>query len=145
MGLPAVPGPGGFNLTLATPSFYLLVALLFVFGAMLVALRRMYPGRKRGLEGYFEAAGIDLAFLLVGVAIVAALALSDPRGNRTSFALYRVVLGGLWLTFAIPVVTVASSVQSRSRGKIPWLGPAILVAIAMFGVLFAYYYANPGP
>ena len=143
MGLPAAPGPGSFDLPLATPSFYVLVGLLFVFVAMLWALRRMYPGRKRGLEGYFEAAGIDLAFLIVGVSVVAALAIHDPHGNRTSFALYRVVLGGLWLTFAIPVVTVGSSVQSRSRGKIPWLVPAVIVAVAMFGVLFAYYFAYP--
>src|SRR5579859_2134441 len=116
MSWPAAPGPGVFDLPLSTPSFYVLVGLLVVFVLMLGFLHRMYPGRKRGLEGYFEAAGIDLAFLLVGVAVVVALSFSDPHGNRTSFALYRVVLGGLWLTFAIPVVTVASSVQSRSRG-----------------------------
>jgi hypothetical protein len=143
MGLPPAPGSGAFAVTLATPSFYVLVALLFVFVAMLWALRRFYPGRKRGLEGYYEAAGIDLAFLLVGVSVVLLLVWHDPHGNRTSFALYRVVLGGLWLTFAIPVVTVGSSVQSRSRGRIPWLTPAVLIAIAMFGVLFAFYYAYP--
>jgi hypothetical protein len=140
MGWPPDPGDGGYALTLGTTSFYLLIASLFVFVGMLWLLHARYPGRKRGLEGYLEAAGITLAFLSFGFALVVSLALHDPHGNRTSFALYRVVLSGYWFTFAVPVVTVGSSVESRSRGRIPWLAPSVIAAVAMFGVLFAYYF-----
>jgi hypothetical protein len=140
MAAPPWPGRGPHPLSLATPAFFVLLALLAVFGAMLWYLWTRYPGRRRGLEGYFEAASIDLGFLGFGVALVVGLVLADPRGNETSWALYRVVLGGYWLTFAIPVVTVASSVESRSRGRIPWLLPSLGIAAAMFGVLFLYYY-----
>jgi hypothetical protein len=143
MAWPASPGPGSYVLTLATPAFYVLAGTLFLFTLMLWVLHRQYPGRKRGLEGYFEAAGVDLAFLSFGLALVAVLAWKDPHGNRTAFALYRVVLSGYWLTFAIPVVTVGSSVDSRSRGAIPWRLPSILVAAGMFAVFFAYFFANP--
>jgi hypothetical protein len=141
MGLPAFPGPGGYVISLDTPGFFVLVTLLFLFGGMLVLLHRRYPGRKRGLEGYFEAAGIDLAFLVSGCAVAVLLALHDPSGNRTSRALYDVIVGGYWFSFSIPVVTVGSSVEGRSRGKIPWRIPSVLVAVGMFGVLFAYYFS----
>lgn len=142
MGLPAFPGPGKYSLALDTPGFLLLVVVLFLFGGMLFLLHRQYPGRKRGLEGYFEAAGIDLAFLVSGFVVAVALALHDPFGNRTSRAIFEVVVGGYWFSFSIPVVTVGSSVEGRSRGKIPWRIPSVLVAVAMFGVLFAYYFAT---
>lgn len=141
MGWPPDPGRGAYLLALDTTAVYLLAASLFVFIGMLFLLHARYPGRKRGLEGYFEAAGITLAFLSCGLVLVIALALHDPHGNRTSYALYQVVLSGYWFTFAVPVVTVGSSVESRSRGRIPWLAPSVVVAVAMFGVLFAYYFA----
>ncbi len=141
MGWPPGPGDGAFLLALDTTAFYVLAASLFVFVGMLWLLHTRYPGRKRGLEGYFEAAGITLIFLSFGLALVVILAMHDPHGNRTSFALYQVVLSGYWFSFAIPVVTVGSSVESRSRGRIPWLIPSVIVAVAMFGVLFAYYFA----
>ena len=109
---------------------------------MLWALREFHPHRKRGLEGYFEAAGIDLAFLVVAVLLVVGLVWYDPRGNRTALALYRVILGGYWLTFAIPIVTVGSSIHARSRGKVPWLVPSIVAAAALFAALFEYVYAT---
>ena len=140
MGLPPFPGPGRYELTLATPAFFLLVTLVFLFGLMLWYLRIAYPRHKRGLEGYFEAAGIDIAFLGVAVGLVVLLGIATGHGNRSAWAIYEVVLGGYWLTFAIPVVTVSSSVESRSRGRIPWLLPSVLIAIAMFGALFLYYY-----
>lgn len=140
MELPPFPGPGAYPLTLETPAFYVLVTLLGCFALMLWYLSSAYPRRKRGLEGYFEAAGIDLAFLSFGLLLVVALVAADARANRTAWALYRVILGGYWLTFAIPVVTVASSVESRSRGRVPWLAPSLLVAALMFGALWAYYY-----
>jgi hypothetical protein len=142
MGWPADPGRGAYGLPLDTTAFYVLAASLFVFIGMLWILHVRYPGRKRGLEGYVEAAGITLVFLSSGLALVVALAMHDPHGNRTSFALYQVVLSGYWFSFAIPVVTVGSSVESRSRGRIPWLVPSMCVALAMFGVLFAYYFAT---
>ena len=142
MALPPPPGPGSYVLTLDTLPFFILVALLALLGLMLWALRELYPGRKRGLEGFLEAAGIDLAFLVASVLLLVALVAYDPHGNRTAWALYRVVLGGYWLTFSIPIVTVGSSVHSRSRGGIPWLAPSIVAAAALFGLLFAYYYAT---
>lgn len=140
MPFPPAPGPGHTPLTLATPSFYVLATLLGLFAAMLVYLILRYPNRKRAYAGYFEAAGIDLAFLTLSVLLVVGLAWNDARGNRTSWALYQVVLSGYWLTFAIPMVTVASSIESRSRGRIPWVLPSLLLAAAMFGGMFLYYF-----
>lgn len=142
MGLPSSPSSGPYDLSLAVPGFYLLLALLALFLAMWWVLRRRHPRGRRGVEGFLEAAGVDLAFLAFAVALVALLAYSDPHGNRTAFALYEVVLGGYWLSFAIPIVTVGCSVHSRSRGGIAWRIPSILVAIALFGVAFAWYYAG---
>jgi hypothetical protein len=138
------PGPGRIPLSLATPSFYLLMASLGLFILMLLVLHAYYPNRRRGFEGYLEAAGVSLAFLVFGVLLVVTLAVRYPEGNPTSYALYQTVLTGYWLAFAIPVVTVGSSVQARSRGSIRWLVPSVLVAVAMFFALFAYYYARPG-
>ena len=143
MDLPPAPGPGPYDITLATPSFYLLATVLAIFIGMLWALAYLYPTRKRGFEGFLEAAGIDLAFLVFGVLLVVALAIHDPNGNRTAVALYRVVLTGYWLAFAIPVVTVGSSVHSRTRGSIPWLLPSLGVAAFLFAGTFAYYYSFP--
>lgn len=141
---PSPPGPGPFALPLATPSFYVLVATLGLFVGMLFVLHRYYPNRKRGFEGYFEAAGVSLAFLVFAVVLVVLLAVHDPQANRTSYALYETILSGYWLAFAIPVVTVGSSVQGRSRGAIRWVVPSIVVAVSMFFVLFGYYYAYAG-
>lgn len=137
----APPGPGLHELSLATPAFYLLATTLGLFVLMLVLLRRSHPNRKRGLEGYLDAAGVSLAFLAFGVVLVVLLATQDPHGNATAYALFETVLTGYWLAFAIPVVTVGSSVQARSRGAIRWMVPSVLCAVAMFFGLFAYYYA----
>ncbi len=138
----APPGPGPIALPLNTPPFYFLVAVLGTFILMLLVLRAYYPNRKRGFEGYLEAAGVSLAFLIFAVAFVVVIAMHDPKGNTTSFAFYETILTGYWLAFAIPVVTVGSSVQARSRGAIRWVIPSILVAIAMFFAIFAYYYGG---
>jgi hypothetical protein len=138
----APPGPGTIPLRLDTPSFYILLATLGLFIVMLLVLRAYYPNRKRGFEGYLEAAGVSLAFLAFAVVLVVVVATHDPQGNRTSYACYETILSGYWLAFAIPVVTVGSSVQARSRGSIRWLIPSILVAVAMFFGLFAYYYVG---
>ncbi|MCI4318036.1 MAG: hypothetical protein L3J96_05800 [Thermoplasmata archaeon] len=140
MGFPPSPGPGPYSLTLATPAFYLLAGVLGVFVALLVLLHHWYPNRKRGLEGYVEAAGIDIAFLVFAVVLVVTLADRDPNGNRTAISLYRVILGGYWLAFSIPVVTIGSSVHSRSRGSIPWLWPSLAAVALLFGGLFAFYF-----
>jgi len=138
---PVPPGTGSHALSLSTPAFYLLSASLALFVLMLLLLRHYYPNRKRGLEGYLDAAGVSLAFLAFGVILVVLLATRDPNGNDTAFALYQTILTGYWLAFAIPVVTVGSSVQARSRGTIRWLVPSILIAVVMFFGLFAYYYS----
>jgi hypothetical protein len=136
------PGPGPYPLPLDSAPFYFLVAVLGLFVLMLLVLRTYYPNRKRGFEGYLEAAGVSLAFLVFAVVFVVVIAMQDPRGNSTSYAFYETILSGYWLAFAIPVVTVGSSVQARSRGSIRWVIPSILVAIAMFFAIFVYYYAG---
>jgi hypothetical protein len=141
MGWPSAPGPGPFPLSLNVPAFYILVGLLALFGGMLYLLSARPAGHRRALQGYLEAAGIDLVFLVFSFLLVVALAVHDPSGNRTSRALFDVVLGGIWLTFAIPIVTVGSSVHHRSHGGVPWLIPSVLVAVGLFGVVFAVYYA----
>lgn len=133
------PGPGPHELSLRTPGFYLLATTLALFVVMLIVLRYYYPNRKRGLEGYLDAAGVSLAFLVFGLLLVVVLAVDYPHGNGTAYALYETIVTGYWLAFAIPVVTVGSSVQGRSRGTIRWLVPSILVAIAMFFGIVAYY------
>jgi hypothetical protein len=142
MGL-AAPGAGPYDLSLATAGFAVLVISLFLFVVMFFVLRNYHPNRKRGLEGYLEAAGVSIVFLVLAFALVIAVVAHDPHGNKTSFALYTTVLTGYWLAFAIPVVTVASSIQARSRGAIPWLVPSIVVAGLMFFGLFGYYYFAP--
>ena len=134
------PGPGSLALSLASPSFYALVGTLAAFVAMLVVLRTSHPQRKRAFEGYLEAAGVSLGFLVFSVGLVVVLAVHDPHGDRTSFALFETVLTGYWLALAIPIVTVGSSVQARSRGAIPWVLPSIGVAVLSFVALFGYYY-----
>ncbi|MGA7476648.1 MAG: hypothetical protein WBW47_05445 [Thermoplasmata archaeon] len=133
------PGPGTHDLTLATPAFYLLATTLGLFVLMLLLLRHYYPNRKRGLEGYLDAAGVSLAFLVFGVILVVVLATRYPHGNGTAYALYETILTGYWLAFAIPVVTVGSSVHARSRGSIRWRIPSIVIAVAMFFGIVAYY------
>ncbi len=136
----APPGPGGEALSLAVPSFYALVGALAAFVAMLFVLRAVHPQRKRGLEGYLEAAGVSLGFLAFAVTLVVALAVHDPRGNRTAYALFETILAGYWLALVIPIVTVGSSVQARSRGAIRWVVPSIAVAALLFAAMFGYYY-----
>jgi hypothetical protein len=139
----ASPGPGSYALPLDTPAFALLGVSLFLFVLMFLVLRNYHPNGKRGLEGYLDAAGVSLVFLVAALVLVVVLSLHDPHGNKTSYALYTTVLTGYWLAFAIPVVTVGSSVQARSRGAIRWLVPAILVAMLMFVGVFGYYYLAP--
>ncbi len=133
--------PGTHLLSLNTPSFYILVATLGLFVLMLLLLRSSYPRRRRAFAGYFDAAGVSLAFLLFSVGLVVALAVRDPHAGRFDYALFQTVLAGYWLTFAIPVVTVASSVEARSRGAIRWLWPSIGLTAVAFLAFCAYYYA----
>jgi hypothetical protein len=140
---PAAPGPGPYELSLGTAGFEVLAASLALFILMYFVLRSYHPDRKRGLEGYLEGAGVSLLFIIFGVVLVVVVALHDPHGNKTSYALYTTILTGYWLAFAIPVVTVASSIQARSRGAIRWLIPSVLVAVLMFFGMFGYYYLAP--
>jgi glycerol uptake facilitator-like aquaporin len=143
VGWPPSPGSGPYPLPLNTPGFYVLVLLLAAFVGMLWVLQHYYPARKRALQGFFEAAGIDLAFLVLGVLVVVGVAAHDPSGNRTSRALYDVVLSGYWLTFSIPVVTVGSSVEARSRGSAAWMIPSLAACGVLFLILFGYYFGHP--
>ncbi len=141
---PPPPGPGPYPISLDTTAFFLLVAVLLLFLVMLWYLWVAYPHRKRGLEGYLDAVGIDICFILLGIGILTGLALYDPSGDLTSYALYRTILSGYWLAFAIPIVTVGSSVQARSRGSIRWFAPSIVIDILLFLAIFGYYFLNPG-
>jgi hypothetical protein len=138
--MPPAPGPGAYALSLATPGFFILVLTLALFFLMLVVLVRMHPARKRGFEGYLDAAGVSLGFLVFAVTLTVVLALHDPYGNRTAWALYATAVTGYWLAFAIPIVTVGSSIQGRTRGAVRWMVPSVLVAVLMFFTLFGYYY-----
>ncbi|MCI4351336.1 MAG: hypothetical protein L3K15_07475 [Thermoplasmata archaeon] len=142
MAWPSAPGTGPYPLSLNVPAFYILGGLLAVFGGMLYLLSTRTGGHRRALQGYLEAAGISLVFLVFSFLLVVAVAWHDPSGNRTSRALVETVLGGIWLTFAIPIVTVGSSVHHRSHGGVPWRIPSVLVTIGLFGAIFAYYYAQ---
>jgi hypothetical protein len=144
-GAPAWPGPGRYPLPLETWAFAILVSVLFLLVLMYVVLRLRHPRGQRWVEGYLEAAGVDLAFLFASVVLVVWLHLQDPLGNRTAFALYQTVLTGYWLTFAIPIVTVGSSVHSRTRGGVPWRIPSVLVALVIFLAVFGYYYYSAAP
>jgi len=143
MGWPATPGNGPYPVSLDVGAVYVLIALLALFVVLLWWVHQQYPRRKRVLEGFFEAAGIDLGFLAFAVVLVVALALHDPSGNRTSAALYHVVVSGYWLTFAIPVVTVGSSVESRSRGAAAWMIPSLVACAVLFLAIFGYFYGHP--
>ena len=140
---PPPPGPGSNLLTLSNPAFYLLVGTLLLFVIMWFVLWAYHPHGRRGLEGYVDAAGVSLGFLAFAVVLVVALVVQDPSGDQTSWALYQTILTGYWLAFAIPVVTVGSSVQARSRGAIRWMVPSIGLSVLMFFALFAYYYYRP--
>ena len=142
MAWPPSPGPGPYPLPLATPAYYVLVALLALFVLMLWYLHN-HTSRKRALDGFFEAAGIDLAFLVLAVLLVTAVALHDPNGNRTSRALYEMMLSGYWLAFSIPIVTIGSSVEQRTRGSAGWLAPSVVACGVLFLILFVYYYGHP--
>jgi hypothetical protein len=145
--LPAWPGPGSYPLPLATWGFGILVGVLVLLVVMYLALRLLHPAGRRWVQGYLDAAGVTLGFLLVAVVLVAAVYLGDPQGNRSSLAIYETVLQGYWLALAVPIVTVGSSVHSRTRGGVPWRIPSVVAAVVIFFVFFAYYYyyGIPGP
>ncbi len=136
----APPGTGTIPLRVFDPSFYVLIGTLAAFVLMWFVLRAAHPKRKRVLEGYMEAAGVSLVFLCVSVGLVVYLAVAFPSGNQTSFALFETVLSGYWLAVSLPIVTVGSSVQARSRGAIRWFLPSIGVSLAVFVGVFLYYY-----
>jgi hypothetical protein len=140
LSLPPWPGPGGYHITLESFAFGVLVAVLVLPALLYLALRWRHPKGKRWVQGYLEAAGVNLLFLLAAVLIVVGLYLSDPMGNRTSYAIYLTVLDGYWLAFAIPIVTVGTSVHSKTRGGVPWRLPSVVVSLAIFIIIFAYYY-----
>jgi hypothetical protein len=145
LGAPALPGPGRYPLPLETWAFAILVSVLGLLLLMYAVLRIRHPSGRRWVQGYLDAAGVDIAFLVASVLVLVWLRLHDPLGNRSSLAIYDTILSGYWLTFAIPVVTVGSSVHSSTRGGVPWRIPSIVVAVAIFAVVFAYYYYSGIP
>ncbi|MDE1822316.1 MAG: hypothetical protein KGJ23_15530 [Euryarchaeota archaeon] len=133
-------GGTGYSIDLnGSLSFLVLLATLALFVAMYLALRANTRSRK-ALEGFREAVFVDSAFLCFSVVLVIYLAWKYPTGDHVAWALSQVVLGGLWLTFAIPVVTVGFSVHSRTRGQVAWIVPSILVAAGLFVVIYWWTY-----
>lgn len=138
MPYPSQPTPVGANYPIelyGNPSFIILLAVLALFVAMYIALRANTRSR-RALEGFRESVFVDAAFLTFSVVLVVYLAWKYPSGNHVAYALSQVVLGGLWLTFAIPVVTVGFSVHSKTRGQVAWIVPSMLVAAGIFVVVY---------
>jgi hypothetical protein len=140
VGPPAWPGPGRYPLPLESWAFALLVGVLVLLLLMYVVLRVRHPSGRRWVQGYLDAAGVDIAFLVASVLVLVWLHLTDPLGNRSAYAIYETILDGYWLAFAIPIVTVGSSVHNRTRGGVPWRIPSAIVAVAIFAGVFAYYY-----
>lgn len=146
--MPYPTGGGGssanFPITLyGSISFYILLGVLGLFVAMYLALRANTRSR-RALEGFREAIFVDATFLVFSVLLVVYLAWAYPTGNRVAYATSQVVLDGIWLTFAIPVVTVGFSVHSHTRGEVAWMVPSILFAAGLFVVLYFYLYTFGG-
>lgn len=140
--LPPAPGSGPYALSLNIPAFYILLGVLGLFGLLLAILWGQHRGRKRAFEGFTEAAWVDLVFVGAALLVAVSFANAYPMANRTAWALFTTVLGGYWLSFAIPIVTVGSSIHSRTRGGIPWLVPSVLAAVVMFVAIFLYtFYA----
>lgn len=132
-------GTSGYPISLDTISFYVLLGVLALFVAMYLALRANTRSR-RALQGFREAIFVDAAFLLFSVLLVLYLAVAYPSGNHVAWAVSQVVLNGLWLTFAIPVVTVGFSVHSHTRGEVAWMVPSILFAAGLFVVLYFWVF-----
>jgi hypothetical protein len=130
-----------YPIELASPNFYLLVGVLGLFLVMFFLLRSRTRSR-RALEAYLEATGISLIFLVGSVLALLYMAYRYPSGNHSAYAVSQVILQGYWLTIAIPVVTVGSSVHSKTRGATPWLWPSLGVAALLFLIL--YYVAYIG-
>lgn len=134
-------GSGGADhaIQLNTPAFWVLVGVLALFVVMFLVLRAKTRSR-RALEGFFEATEVDMAFLLSCVLLLVYLAFRFPTGNAMAYAVAQVILQGYWLTFAIPIVTVGSSVHANSRGAVNWRVPSVAVAGVLFVAIFAWTY-----
>ncbi len=135
-------GPPQYAIQLDTPAFYILIAVLILFLLVLFALRAR-TASKRALDGFVEATGVDIAFIAFSILLVVYLALRFPDGNREAWTVAEVILGGYWLTFAIPIVTIGNTVHQKTRGAVAWRGSSIGVALVLFVVIFSLYWAYP--
>ncbi len=115
-------------------AFIILLAVLGLFLAMFFYLR-MQTASKRALQGFIEATSVDIIFILGSILLVLYLALRYPSGNFYAYWVTQVILNGVWLTFAIPIVTVGNSVHHTTRGALEWRGSSIGVAIALFPII----------
>jgi uncharacterized membrane protein YfhO len=129
----------GYAISLDSISFYVLLGVLALFVAMYLALRANTRSR-RALQGFREAIFVDAAFLVFSVLLVVYLSVAYPNGNHIAYAVSQVVLNGLWLTFAIPVVTVGFSVHSHTRGEVAWMVPSLLFAAGLFVLIYFWIF-----
>jgi len=144
--MPYPPSSGssaGYVISLDTVSFFILLAVLALFFAILIAIRAR-TSSKRALEGFIEATSVDIVFLAFSVLLVVYLAARYPSGNHLAYATAEVVLNGEWLTFAIPIVTVGNTVHVKTRGSVAWRGSSIAVAGLLFLVFLYLVYTGFG-
>lgn len=130
-----------YVITLADPSFYLLLAGLALFVGMYLALRA-HTSSRRAFAGFREAVNVAVIFLVLAILAVVYLALSYPHGSRVAWAVSEVFLQGVWLAFAVPVVTVGFTVHSRTRGQVAWAIPSLIFAAGLFVVLYYWAFVN---
>jgi phosphatidylglycerophosphate synthase len=123
------------------PAFALIIAVLLLFFVMYFYIR-WRTSSKRALEGFIEATEIDVAFLGISIVALLYLAANYPSGNHVAWAVSQVILRGYWLAFAIPIVTVGNTIHGRTRGTLPWRGPSIAIAVALFAVIYYLTYSG---
>jgi hypothetical protein len=129
-----------YQIQLATPAFYILIAVLALFFLMYFYLK-LSTSSKRALAGFIEATEVDVAFLGSSVILLLYLAANYPSGNHVAWAMSQVILQGYWLALAIPIVTVGNTVHGKTRGSLPWRGPSVALALIVFVVLLYIVYA----
>ena len=117
------------------PAFALIIATLLLFFVMYFYVR-WRTSSKRALAGFVEATEIDVAFLGISIIVLLVLAENYPSGNPVAWAISQVILRGYWLAFSIPIVTVGNTIHGRTRGNLPWRGPSVAIALAMFAVFY---------
>jgi hypothetical protein len=133
---PTTAAPGSSYQIVLWPNtaFLVLLAVLALFLGMFFYLR-MQTASKRALQGFIEATSVDIVFILGSILLILYLYARYPSGNFYAYWITQVILNGVWLTFAIPIVTVGNSVHHTTRGALEWRGSSIALALVLFPVI----------